>query len=71
MIARLRGLVDQLSPDAAVIDVAGVGYLAFCSTRTLGRLPLVLDYVIENFKPDFSERARHFPSGLSDKRGSP
>ena len=39
MIARLTGLVEQLSPDGAIIDVAGVGYLAFCSTRTLSRLP--------------------------------
>ena len=39
MIARLTGLVDQLSPDAVIIDVSGVGYLTFCSTRTISRLP--------------------------------
>ena len=39
MIARLAGVVEQIEPDAAVIDVGGVGYLAFCSTRTIGRLP--------------------------------
>ncbi|MGH7063522.1 MAG: Holliday junction branch migration protein RuvA [Stellaceae bacterium] len=39
MIAKLAGIVDQIGPDAAVVDVGGVGYLAFCSTRTLGRLP--------------------------------
>ena len=39
MIARLTGLVDQLSPDATVIDVGGVGYLTFCSTRTISKLP--------------------------------
>ena len=39
MIAKLAGVVDQIGPDAAVIDVGGVGYLAFCSTRTIGRLP--------------------------------
>jgi holliday junction DNA helicase RuvA len=39
MIAKLAGVVEQLEPDAAVIDVNGVGYLAFCSTRTIGRLP--------------------------------
>jgi Holliday junction DNA helicase RuvA len=38
MIARLSGVVDQVGADSAVIDVGGVGYLAFCSTRTLGRL---------------------------------
>jgi holliday junction DNA helicase RuvA len=39
MIARLTGLVEQLGLDSAVIDVGGVGYLAFCSTRTIGKLP--------------------------------
>jgi holliday junction DNA helicase RuvA len=39
MIAKLAGVVDQVGPDAAVIDVGGVGYLAFCSTRTISRLP--------------------------------
>src|SRR5947209_8862722 len=39
MIARLAGVVEQIEPDAAIIDVGGVGYLAFCSTRTIGRLP--------------------------------
>jgi holliday junction DNA helicase RuvA len=39
MIAKLSGTIDSIGPDGAVIDVGGVGYLAFCSTRTLGRLP--------------------------------
>ena len=41
MIAKLAGLVDQVGSDSAVIDVGGVGYLAFCSTRTIGNLPPV------------------------------
>ena len=41
MIAKLAGVIDQIGPEAAVIDVGGVGYLAFCSTRTIGRLPAV------------------------------
>jgi holliday junction DNA helicase RuvA len=39
MIAKLTGVIDQAGPEAAVIDVGGVGYLAFCSTRTISRLP--------------------------------
>ena len=39
MIAKLSGTVDSVAADSAVIDVGGVGYLAFCATRTLGRLP--------------------------------
>jgi len=38
MIAKLKGLVDQLLDGMAVIDVGGVGYLIFCSRRTLDRL---------------------------------
>ena len=39
MIAKLSGILDSIGPEGAVIDVGGVGYLAFCSTRTLGQLP--------------------------------
>ena len=39
MIAKLAGVVEQIDPEGAIIDVNGVGYLAFCSTRTISRLP--------------------------------
>ncbi len=39
MIAKLHGIIDQVAADQAVVDVAGVGYLVFCSARTLARLP--------------------------------
>jgi Holliday junction DNA helicase RuvA len=39
MIAKLTGLLDHIGPEGAVIDVGGVGYLVFASTRTLGQLP--------------------------------
>ena len=38
MIAKLKGIVDGVTEDSAVIDVGGVGYLVFCSARTLARL---------------------------------
>ena len=38
MIAKLKGLVDNTGDGWAIIDVNGVGYLVFCSGRTLGRL---------------------------------
>lgn len=38
MIAKLKGLIDSTGDGWAVIDVGGVGYLVFCSARTLGRL---------------------------------
>ncbi len=39
MIARLTGRIDSTAEDSVVIDVAGVGYLVYCSARTLGALP--------------------------------
>ncbi|WP_324828550.1 Holliday junction branch migration protein RuvA [Qipengyuania zhejiangensis] len=38
MIAKLKGLLDETGADWAVIDVAGVGYLVHCSTKTLSAL---------------------------------
>jgi Holliday junction DNA helicase RuvA len=35
MIARLRGLIETIGESSVVIDVGGVGYLVFCSSRTL------------------------------------
>lgn len=39
MIAKLRGLLDSVGNDWAVVDVGGVGYLVFCSGRTLRAFP--------------------------------
>lgn len=38
MIAKLTGILDDFGPDWAVIDVGGVGYLVFCSVKTLTHL---------------------------------
>ncbi|NVD45130.1 Holliday junction branch migration protein RuvA [Qipengyuania atrilutea] len=38
MIAKLTGRLDETGADWAVIDVAGVGYLVHCSTKTLAAL---------------------------------
>ena len=38
MIARLSGILAELSGEGAVIDVGGVGYLVHCSGRTLDAL---------------------------------
>lgn len=39
MIARLTGTIEPRGDDRIVVDVGGVGYLVFCSGRTLARLP--------------------------------
>ncbi len=41
MIAKLTGVLDTMGDDWAVVDVGGVGYLAYCSGRTLRALPAV------------------------------
>ncbi len=40
MIAKLKGLVDSVDTDSAVIDVGGVGYLVSASARTLRDLAI-------------------------------
>lgn len=38
MIGKLRGLLDTTAEDHAILDVNGVGYLVFASSRALGQL---------------------------------
>ena len=38
MIGKLKGTIDEIGEDHVVVDVHGVGYVAFCSSRTLGRM---------------------------------
>lgn len=38
MIGKLKGIVDSVAEDQAILDVGGVGYIVFCSGRTLGRM---------------------------------
>ena len=40
MIGRLRGRVDYKTQDHFLLDVNGVGYLIFCSERTLVEIPV-------------------------------
>ncbi|MEE8283583.1 MAG: Holliday junction branch migration protein RuvA [Alphaproteobacteria bacterium] len=39
MIASLKGLLATVTEDSAVVEVGGVGFLVFCSARTLSTLP--------------------------------
>jgi Holliday junction DNA helicase RuvA len=39
MIARLKGILDEIGLDWIVIDVAGVGYQVFCPARVIAALP--------------------------------
>lgn len=46
MIGKLKGTVEEIGEDHVIVDVHGVGYVAFCSARTLGNLPGVGEAVI-------------------------
>lgn len=39
MIGKLKGVVDEIADDHVIVDVHGVGYVVFCSARTLCALP--------------------------------
>ncbi len=41
MIAKLKGLLDSICDGYIILDVSGVGYRVFCSTRTISNLPSV------------------------------
>jgi holliday junction DNA helicase RuvA len=39
MIGKLKGVVDSFGEDYLILDVHGVGYVVYCSSRTLQGLP--------------------------------
>jgi len=45
VISKLRGRLDSIGEDWVVVDVGGVGYLLYCSARTLRALPAVGELV--------------------------
>ena len=55
MIGRLRGVLAEVGEADCVIDCAGVGYVAACGARTLGRLPAPGDEAILYIHSQWSE----------------
>lgn len=39
MIAKLKGILDEIGEDRVVVDVGGIGYEVFCPSSTLAGLP--------------------------------
>ncbi len=39
MIGKLKGMIESYGEDSVIVDVGGVGYLVYCSARTLQALP--------------------------------
>lgn len=46
MIGKLKGTIDEIGEDHVVVDVHGVGYVAFCGGRTLSALGAVGEAVV-------------------------
>lgn len=59
MIARLKGIVDEIGDDGAIIDVGGVGYLVFCPGKTLQGLPKVGESVVLHIETHVREDHIH------------
>ncbi|MDP3747786.1 MAG: Holliday junction branch migration protein RuvA [Phenylobacterium sp.] len=55
MIGRLRGLVAEVGEEDALIDVAGVGYVVRCGSRTLGHLPAMGEEAVLHVETQWSE----------------
>ena len=67
MIGKLKGTVDEIAEDHCVIDVHGVGYVAFCPQRTLAALGGVGDAAalfIETYVREDMIRLYGFGTGL-------
>lgn len=57
MIGRLRGLVIEVAEEEALIDVAGVGYVVRCGSRTLGHLPPLGEEAVLHVETQWTESA--------------
>ena len=56
MIGRLRGVVAEVGEENALIDVAGVGYVVRCGSRTLDRLPEVGNEALLHVETQWGEQ---------------
>jgi len=66
MIGRLKGLVDEVGVDWAIIDVNGVGYHVTCSRRTLTSLPAVGGAAVLSIETKVSDDAIRLIGFTSD-----
>lgn len=41
MIGKLKGILDNIGEDQVILDVAGVGYIVYCSAKSMAKLPNV------------------------------
>ena len=66
MIGKLKGTVDEIAEDHCIVDVHGVGYVAYCSTRTLAGISAgeVVTLFIETYVREDMIRLYGFKSQL-------
>jgi Holliday junction DNA helicase RuvA len=67
MIGRLWGVVAEVGEEEALIDVAGVGYVVRCGSRTLGRLPAVGQPMTLHIESQFGEQTGLTLYGFLDR----
>ncbi len=70
MIGKLRGTVDAVGVDHAIIDVGGVGYEVACSSRTLAALPPAGEAVTLSIETHVREDAIKLYGFLSESERS-
>ncbi len=66
MIAKLKGLIDTISEDHLILDVNGVGYRVFASSRTLGLLGGVGEAVSLHIETNIKEDHFHLYGFLEE-----
>jgi len=67
VIGKLKGLVDEIGEDHCVVDVGGVGYVAYCPARTLaalGGVGTAVTLFIETYVREDAIRLYGFQSAL-------
>ena len=67
MIGKLKGVIDEIDEDHCLVDVHGVGYVAYCSARTLAALPgpgVAVELFIETYVREDMIRLYGFQSAL-------
>lgn len=67
MIGKLKGTLDEIDEDHCIVDVHGVGYAAYCSTRTLSSLPgvgVAIELFIETYVREDMIRLYGFTTAL-------
>ncbi len=67
MIGRLWGVVAEIGEEEALIDVAGVGYVVRCGSRTLSRLGAVGDNATLHIESQWGEQTGATLYGFVDR----